>query len=72
MTGTTAQQVRKCARRECANYDLGYCLMDDAPCRVVTGNEQAGYEVACSYFLKAVLPLDIDLMNKLGNQMQIE
>ena len=50
------------AKHACANYDDGYCFMDDQFCKVIL----PGYSIHegainCEYFLDAVLPLDKEL-----------
>lgn len=68
MDSATARRVRQHAKNECANYDRGCCMRDDAPCRAVSGSEECGYTMTCTWFMKAVLPLDTELLNRIKNE----
>lgn len=64
-------QARKCkrlARRECCNYDKGYCLfLDDGErCRCI--QEISCYGIYCKYFKEAVLPIDKKLFKEIMQQ----
>ena len=64
-------QARKCkrlARRECCNYDKGYCLLldDGERCRCI--QEISCYGIYCKYFITSVLPIDKKLHKEIMQQ----
>lgn len=64
------QEAARLAKRECANYDDGYCFMDDQFRRaVMPGHTIHDGAIDCTYFLDAVLPLDKELHEAIVNRL---
>lgn len=62
------KRIRSLARRECCNYDKGYCLLldDGERCRCI--QEISCYGIYCNYFKEAVLPIDKKLWKEILQQ----
>ena len=65
LTAKQSAKVRKLARRECCNCVDGNCLLLDngEPCRCV--QLISHYGITCTYFLKAVLPVEKSLYKEI-------
>lgn len=63
-----AKKIRNLIRRECCNYDKGYCLLldDGERCRCI--QEISCYGIYCKYFKEAVLPIDKNLQKEILQQ----
>ena len=57
------RSVRKLAVKECANWQDGFCVPDDCPCRVINPRYSTVHDgcIDCDWFVKAVLPREPDL-----------
>ena len=68
LTAKQSARVRKLARRTCCNCVDGNCLLldDGEPCRCVQLISR--YGIYCTYFLKAVLPVEKELYEEILQQ----
>lgn len=56
-------KLKKLITSSCANYVDGICILHDKPCPLISGGEYRGKKIpardcSCTYFEKAVLPID--------------
>ena len=63
-----ARKINRLIRRECCNYDKGYCpLLDNGErCRCV--QVISCYGIYCKYFITSVLPIDNKLHKEIMQQ----
>lgn len=68
ITFMQAKRIRNLIRRECCNYDKGYCLLLDDGERYRCIQEISCYGIYCKYFKEAVLPIDRELCKEIMQQ----
>ena len=68
------RSVKQLAKKECANYADGFCLLADRPCHVLNPAHKTIHDgtVDCYYFLLTVLPLDAELNTAIWHEIYRE